>query len=370
MPLLARLLLCVSAAACGGAAIGSHAAAASPPPASPSSWRAAHRAVSGRGPMRPPPSAPAARAPLSRDGLTDVRLWPAPVSETHAGSAAFAQHGGADVAAQSADCPFLSHGPATAQLPACEAACAANPDCNAVNFNLGIKDCVFRTCADPNNPVLTPAPGYSVFTTNSTRSALVLDPTAFAITATGFSDASLAAAIARYAALAFPYGAAQAPASPATLLGLHVDVAGDAPLAEGVNETYTLDVRAGYATLAAPTVWGAMRGLETFTQLLAFNLSTREYSAQATQVVDYPRFPVRAVMLDTARTFLSVAAIKSVMDAMSFLKLNGKSYSFWTFYNEKKVLYTTHVTHATHPSSPSHSAPPTPHRRQFVAGGH
>jgi hexosaminidase len=181
---------------------------------------------------------------------------------------------------------------------------------------------VFRTCANPNAPVLSPAPGYSVFTTNSTRAALVLDPTSFTFAATGFSDASLAAALARYAALAFPYGAAQAPASAATLLGLRVDVAGDAPLAEGVNETYALDVRAGWAVLQAATVYGAMRGLETFSQLLAFNLSTREYSAQPTTVVDFPRFPVRAVMLDTARTFLSVAAIKSVMDAMSYLKLN------------------------------------------------
>jgi hypothetical protein len=65
-----------------------------------------------------------------------------------------------------------------------------------------------------------------------------------------------------------------------------------------------------------------MRGLETFAQLMVYNQSTREYGAWPTEVLDWPRFAYRGVMLDTSRHFLSTAAIRGVMEAMSYLKLN------------------------------------------------
>jgi hexosaminidase len=287
--------------------------------------------VSGRGPMRPtpPPQPRAPPPPLSRDGLTDARLWPAPVSETHAGEAAFARRGGDDVAAVSADCPFAGHLPDAALPAQCTSACAADLDCNAVNHNPATGDCVARLCADPNAPALSAAPGYTVWTTNSTRLALAIDARAFTLESVGpYTDADLQAALARYALLTFPYGpGAPAPARPSgapppQLLGLRVSVAGPAPLSAETNETYALHVGEGYATLAAPNVFAALRGLETFSQLVTYNFSARAYAAWPTDVLDFPRFSFRAVMLDTSRHFLTLGAIEQVMEAMSMLKLN------------------------------------------------
>ena len=58
--------------------------------------------------------------------------------------------------------------------------------------------------------------------------------------------------------------------APSTLLALEVSVQhpeADTPLGLDMDESYTLTVKAPRATLAAPSVWGALRGLETFSQV-------------------------------------------------------------------------------------------------------
>ncbi len=52
--------------------------------------------------------------------------------------------------------------------------------------------------------------------------------------------------------------------------GLDVNVWGtnDTSLHLTTNESYTLTIAAGVATLAAPTVYGALHGIETFSQML------------------------------------------------------------------------------------------------------
>jgi hexosaminidase len=90
-------------------------------------------------------------------------------------------------------------------------------------------------------------------------------------------------------------------------------------------------VAAGGATLRAATVWGALRGLETFSQLArhtwttnaagAVNASFNEVCEVA--VVDAPRFPMRSLMIDTARHFMPLSVIKQVIELASYLKLNS-----------------------------------------------
>ena len=92
----------------------------------------------------------------------------------------------------------------------------------------------------------------------------------------------------------------------------------------GMDESYTLSVGSPGATLAAPSVWGAVRGLETFSQLLAMNGAHFEIRASGTNITiaDAPRFPWRGLMLDPARHFLSVAQLTKQIDAMAQNKLN------------------------------------------------
>jgi hexosaminidase len=52
---------------------------------------------------------------------------------------------------------------------------------------------------------------------------------------------------------------------------------------------------AGVASLTAVTVYGALRGLETFSQLVTHDMYYGTYSLQAVMVVDAPRFQYRGL---------------------------------------------------------------------------
>lgn len=141
----------------------------------------------------------------------------------------------------------------------------------------------------------------------------------------------------------------------------------DTTLAFGVNEAYTLSVPAtgAAATINAPTVWGALYGLETFAQLVelqsltafvdlgtltspsattfatesilshvrsreSLDASRADDPSNAVYVIhgtpisisDSPRFPWRGIMIDTARHFLPLPAVLHVVDAAAQNKLN------------------------------------------------
>ena len=74
--------------------------------------------------------------------------------------------------------------------------------------------------------------------------------------------------------------------------------------------------------MIANTVWGALRGLETFSQLIVFNYTTLYYTAYEATITDMPRFQHRGIMLDTSRHFQTLPAIKRLLDAMSYAKFN------------------------------------------------
>ena len=101
-----------------------------------------------------------------------------------------------------------------------------------------------------------------------------------------------------------------------------------APLQHGVDESYTLEVlpAGGAATLTAVTAWGAMRGLETFSQLAwrAGHGRGREVLlvAAGVRVEDRPLYPHRGLMLDTGRTYFPVSDILRTIDAMAANKIN------------------------------------------------
>ncbi|KAK8510263.1 hypothetical protein V6N11_000554 [Hibiscus sabdariffa] len=98
----------------------------------------------------------------------------------------------------------------------------------------------------------------------------------------------------------------------------------------GVDESYTLfvDKTEGKSIvwetiIEASTIYGALRGLETFSQLCAFDYTTKsvQISRAPWYIKDKPRFAYRGLLLDTSRHHFPVDAIKSIIESMSYAKL-------------------------------------------------
>src|SRR5688572_10282530 len=86
------------------------------------------------------------------------------------------------------------------------------------------------------------------------------------------------------------------------------------------DESYELTISSTQAKISAPTTVGAMRGLETFLQLLEGD-STGFYFP-GVSISDRPRFPWRGLMIDSARHFQPLEVMKRTLDGMSAVKLN------------------------------------------------
>ncbi|KAI4302378.1 hypothetical protein MLD38_038130 [Melastoma candidum] len=105
----------------------------------------------------------------------------------------------------------------------------------------------------------------------------------------------------------------------------------DEGLQLGVDESYSLLVPdedrtsvIGEVTIEANTVYGALRGLETFSQLCVFDFGTKSVMVRKAPwyIKDKPRFAYRGLLLDTSRHYLPIEVIKHVLDSMSYAKLN------------------------------------------------
>jgi hexosaminidase len=86
------------------------------------------------------------------------------------------------------------------------------------------------------------------------------------------------------------------------------------------DESYRIDITRRQAMLSAPTVVGALRGLETMLQLL--DADRNGYFFPGVQIDDRPRFPWRGLMIDSARHFQTMDVLKRNLDAMAAVKLN------------------------------------------------
>lgn len=86
------------------------------------------------------------------------------------------------------------------------------------------------------------------------------------------------------------------------------------------NESYSLEITDKQARLVAPTVVGALRGLETFLQLLQGDRDG--YYLPAIKIQDQPRFPWRGLLIDVARHYEPMEVLKRNLDAMAAVKLN------------------------------------------------
>jgi len=147
----------------------------------------------------------------------------------------------------------------------------------------------------------------------------------FKVAIRGHSDARLQAAVARFVkrlegrtvlSLAPGLGLDD---QTATLI-VQCDGPGQDIPAVGENESYTIDITHRQALLHAPTVIGAIRGLETVLQLL--DTDRRGFFMSGVKIQDQPRFPWRGLLIDVGRHFEPVEVLKRNLDAMAAVKLN------------------------------------------------
>ena len=142
----------------------------------------------------------------------------------------------------------------------------------------------------------------------------------------------LTAALDRYQTLSFPHAVSvtNPTSAAAQITELHITVSStdeDFPaLSLDTDESYTLSINSdasGGTFLHAATVFGCLRGLETFSQLVRFNFDLEQYQVAHSpwSIEDSPRFMHRGLMIDTARHFLPVRAILDMVDSLTYAKL-------------------------------------------------
>ncbi|KAK4516496.1 uncharacterized protein ATC70_011468 [Mucor velutinosus] len=124
----------------------------------------------------------------------------------------------------------------------------------------------------------------------------------------------------------------------------------DQILEHQVDESYILDIPVGKGTgtLKSKTLWGTLRGLETFSQLVQARPNLNEDGREEIEdydpdeepdydnvgfeelyipnapirVEDAPKYTHRGLMLDTSRNYFPVKDILRTIDAMAFNKMN------------------------------------------------
>uniref|UniRef100_A0A7E4ZXK7 Beta-hexosaminidase n=1 Tax=Panagrellus redivivus TaxID=6233 RepID=A0A7E4ZXK7_PANRE len=170
----------------------------------------------------------------------------------------------------------------------------------------------------------------------------VIDPASFEFVAFPKNCEIIDKAIARYKKLSFPLFKASTTRVNPTLRSVTVTVSQgcstDYPQ-EGMDESYSISAKSNQvvATLTANTVWGALRGLETFSQLF-FKDANGNWFLRPSVISDKPRFPHRGIMLDTARHFVSVTLLKRQIDLLAQNKFNVLH---WHLVDDESFPYTS-----------------------------
>jgi hexosaminidase len=147
----------------------------------------------------------------------------------------------------------------------------------------------------------------------------------FKVATRGHSDARLQAGIARFmrrleGRTVLTLAPGLAADDQMTQLIIHAQGPGQNIPSVRENESYRLDITRRQALLTAPTVVGALRGLETLLQLL--DADRDGYFFPGVQIDDHPRFPWRGLLIDVARHFHTMEVLKRNLDAMAAVKMN------------------------------------------------
>ncbi|KAK8799450.1 hypothetical protein WA158_005999 [Blastocystis sp. Blastoise] len=98
------------------------------------------------------------------------------------------------------------------------------------------------------------------------------------------------------------------------------------PLQQDVDESYSLEIPedSDVITIHSQCIYGYYHALHTLSQLVQYKPSEHQYVIKHApwSIQDKPFFSFRGVMIDSSRHFLPVKGIKSLIDNMSYYKLN------------------------------------------------
>lgn len=161
----------------------------------------------------------------------------------------------------------------------------------------------------------------------TTAETLTLDRNSFRFHATGVRCGILDEAFVRYFRIIFKHlPLMRSPLkfrSQAKLTSLDVNVQN--PCEEypsmGMDESYDLSISRSNSQLKASAIWGALRGLETFSQLM-YESGDGYLQINETELSDKPRFGWRGILLDTSRHFLPKETILLNLAVMAYNKFN------------------------------------------------
>ncbi|WEW58348.1 woronin body major protein [Emydomyces testavorans] len=97
----------------------------------------------------------------------------------------------------------------------------------------------------------------------------------------------------------------------------------EADLQHNVDESYTLEIsdKSSSIEITAKTKWGALHAFTTLQQIVTVD-GGRFMVEQPVKIKDSPLYPVRGIMIDTARNFISLKKIFEQIDGMALSKLN------------------------------------------------
>lgn len=97
-----------------------------------------------------------------------------------------------------------------------------------------------------------------------------------------------------------------------------------AQLQHGVDESYSLDLTKGSDSIdiSAQTVYGALHALTTLQQMVINDGTGKLIIEQPVSIQDKPLYPVRGIMIDTGRNFITKKKIMEQIDGMALSKLN------------------------------------------------
>mmetsp|Transcript_19673 Transcript_19673/g.23397 ORF Transcript_19673/g.23397 Transcript_19673/m.23397 type:complete len:542 (+) Transcript_19673:41-1666(+) len=195
------------------------------------------------------------------------------------------------------------------------------------------KSFLFFTLFGVSHATIWPKPSSFETTSSSTTSYVVPNPGSFFIMSDSQESDILSKAFNRYDQLTFPHPSSDmnddiSSDLQITNLVVTIDVIDDITYPQlDTDESYTLKIpTSGSATLEASTIYGALKGLETFSQAVQFDFDNRYYSIADGNlpwiINDVPRFQHRGLMIDTARHFLPLNSIRNIIDSLTYAKLN------------------------------------------------